>query len=111
MCASTFKTDELIPCQCGFKPDSYKVYYGRTPYDVICPVCHKQTTMAKCKVTGCNGNVIDYWNSHIAKMTLAEMEAEAKEFYEEQKRKTSGFDGYDTYLYYWVKDQGEILIT
>ena len=105
----TFETDELISCQCGFKPVHYSVYYGSTPYDVICPICQKQTTLAKCKVTGWSGHVIDYWNSHIAKMTLAEMQDEQKEFYLEQVRETGHRGGYTEYWYYWVKDKGEVL--
>ena len=78
MCQVQFKTDELKPCRCGFKPDHYTVGYGQTPYDVFCPNCKKQTSFAKCKITGWNGNLFDYWNKHIAQMTLEEVEHEPK---------------------------------
>ena len=28
----------------------------------------------KCKVTGWHGNAIDYWNEHIANLTIEELE-------------------------------------
>jgi len=79
-----FPTDELSPCICGFKPDHYEVGYGQTPYDIHCPECKKQTTMAKCKVTGWEGNVIDYWNKHISKLTLEQMKQECWEVRQER---------------------------
>jgi len=106
-----FKTNKLNPCQCGFKPDHYTVGYGRTPYDVFCPNCHKQTTLSKCKITGCNENLFDYWNQHISKMTLIEMEKEVDDFRKEQKANCGGYDGYKIYEYYWEKDKGEVLYT
>lgn len=105
---SEFKTNQLLECKCGFKPDHYNVYYGRTPYDVICPVCKKQTTMAKCKVTNNPMNLISYWNDHIRHLTLEEMEAEVTEFRKEQKENT-GYDLYTEYNYYWYLNEGEIL--
>ena len=78
-----WETDELIPCQCGYKPDHYSIYYSRTPYDVFCPVCKKQLNFAKCKVTGHHGNAIDYWNRHLAGLTLEQMEKEVEKFREE----------------------------
>lgn len=109
---SNFKTDKLIPCVCGFKPDHYSVAYGKTPYDVFCPVCKKQTTFAKCLITGWHGNLIDYWNNHIAMMTLDEMEKEVQEFRKERKKVLAfdgKFEGCEEYVYYWIKDKGETL--
>jgi|ERR1035437_1617287 hypothetical protein len=107
MCQVQFKTDELKPCRCGFKPDHYTIGYGQTPYDVFCPNCKKQTTLAKCKVTGWNGNLFDYWNNHIAQMTLEEIDHEVEELRKEQKA-NCGYDGYKVYEYYWEKGKGEI---
>lgn len=104
-----FDTDELEPCQCGFIPDHYTVGYGRTPYDIYCPNCRKQTTFAKCKITGSKEHLFDYWNTVIRHMTLDEMHHEASEFIKIQKEKTTGYDGYNSYDYYWVKGKGEIL--
>ena len=105
---SEFKTSNLLECNCGFKPDRYSIYYGSTPYDVSCPFCKKQTTMAKCKVTGWAGNVISYWNEHIRHLTLEEMETEVEEFRKEQKENI-GYDLYGYYNYYWYADKGEVL--
>ena len=80
---SKFQTDELNACVCGFKPTHYSVAYGRTPYDVFCPNCKKQTTMAKCKITGHSSHVIDYWNKHISKLTKEELQHEVKTFLKE----------------------------
>lgn len=107
-----FKTDELIPCVCGFKPDHYSVAYGNTPYDIFCPECKKQTCLAKCLITGWHGHLIDYWNNHIAVMTLEEIDDEVREFREERKKALAfdgEFEGCEKYVYYWEKDNGEIL--
>jgi len=64
--------------------------------------------MSKCKVTGSVKNVIDYWNSHISKLTLQELEDEVTEFRKEQKENT-GYDMYDNYNYYWELSKGEVL--
>jgi len=105
---SKFESKDINPCRCGFQPTHYSVYYGRTPYDIGCPVCKKQTTMAKCKVTGWHGHVIDYWNEHISKLTQEELEEEVKLFNIERQENT-GYDGYKYYDYYWEKDKGETL--
>lgn len=105
---SIFKTEEINPCICGFKPDHFSVYYGRTPYDIFCPTCKKQTTMAKCKVTNSHENVIDYWNEHISKLTKEDMEKETLEFRKEEKENT-GYDGYKSYSYFWEKGNGPVL--
>ena len=34
-------TDKIVPCQCGFKPTSYSIAYGREPYGIHCPTCDK----------------------------------------------------------------------
>jgi len=110
---SNFKTDELIPCVCGFKPDHYSIAYGSTPYDVFCPECKKQTNFAKCLITGWYGHLVDYWNNHIAGITLVEMEKEVQEFKEERKKALAydgEYEGCKSYDYYWVKDEGETLI-
>ncbi len=103
-----FKSEQIEPCRCGFKPDYYRVMYGNTPYDIACPNCKKQTTFAKCLVTGYWGNVIDYWNKHISKLTKVEMEKEVKEFRIEKKKNT-GYDMYEYYDYYWEEGKGEVL--
>ena len=100
---SKFKTDELIPCICGFKPDHYNIAYGRTPYDIFCPNCKKQTTLAKCYITGWHGHLIDYWNKHIAKLTLKELENEFQEFRKERKKALAydgEYEGCNSYEYY-----------
>lgn len=103
-------TNELIPCQCGFKPDHYSIYYSSTPYDVYCPTCKKQLNFARCKVTGWHGHAIDYWNSHLAALTFEEMEEESRKFREERK-KMEDREGARAreYAYYWEKDKGEVL--
>jgi hypothetical protein len=103
-------TDELVPCQCGFKPDHYSVYYSRTPYDIWCPNCRKQLNFARCKVTGNHENAIDYWNSHLAVLTLSEIEQEVEEFMTELENaiREEGMRP-KSYNYYWEKDKGEIL--
>lgn len=109
---SKFKTDELQPCVCGFKPDHYTVGYGTTPYDVFCPDCRKQLAHAKCLITGCHIHMVDYWNQHIAGLTKEEIDAEVQEFNNERKT-ALGYDGeYEgckSYNYYWVKGEGENL--
>lgn len=109
---SKFKTNELKPCICGFKPDHYSVSYGKTPYDVFCPVCLKQLARAKCLVTGWHGHAVDYWNKHIAELTLEEMEEEVRIFNEERKKALAydgEYEGCKNYSYYWVKEEGEKL--
>lgn len=101
-----FKTDKLNPCICGFKPDHYTMYYGSTPYDIYCPNCKKQTTMAKCKITGYDGHLIDYWNRHISKLTLEQLEEEVKDLYIERKE-NDPFNEYKSYEYYWEEGSGE----
>ena len=101
-----FKTNEINPCKCGFKPEHYTITYGRTPYDIWCPNCEKQTSMAKCKVTGWHGNAIDYWNEHIANLTIEELEKEVTDLMKERKKKDP-YNEYKSYEYYWVKDKGE----
>ena len=103
---SDFKTDELLPCRCGFKPDHYSVYYGRTPYDVFCPDCKKQLARAKCLVTGWAGHAIDYWNTHLCFITLEEMNSEVKNFMKEKEKLEEKPNAYD---YYWEKGKGEVL--
>ena len=99
-----FKTDELIPCLCGFKPDHYSVSYGPTPYDVFCPECKKQASLfTKYKVSGSPSGIISYWNNHCAKMTKEELKIEYDEFKKEQEKET-GSDGYVVYQYYWNSD-------
>ena len=105
---SKFKTDEINPCKCGFKPDHYIVMYGRTPYDIWCPTCKKQTCMAKCKVTGSSENAIDYWNSHIAQMTKEEVRQEVVDFQKERENQNL-IERPKEYQYYWEKDKGEVL--
>lgn len=57
------KTDKLLPCHCGKKPDHYSIGYGRTPYYVNCVDCIPRTKY----VGGCGGyegHIIDWWNYH-----------------------------------------------
>lgn len=63
------KTDELNPCVCGFKPQWYSVYYGRTPYDIFCPVCAKQT-INYLAFSGNNSTVIQFWNEVVSKTSV-----------------------------------------
>ena len=106
-----FKTDKLNECICGFKPDCYFVGYSSTPYDVFCPNCKKQTQFAKCQVTGSVNNLIDYWNKHISKLTLQEMEKEVSDLREERKKADPFNQECEVYEYYWVKGEGEVLHT
>lgn len=103
-----FKTDELIPCQCGFKPDHYSIGYGRTPYDIYCPNCKKQSQFAKCQVTGSHYNLIDYWNKHVAGLTLEQMQQEVRDLNEEKKREDP-YKEYKVYTYYWYEGKGAVL--
>lgn len=105
---SDFKTDELEPCLCGFKPDHYSIYYGQTPYCIWCPDCKKQTNFAKCLVTGHHDNVIDYWNKHISKLTLSQVQEEVKLFLAEKEAKRRE-EQFKSYNYYWQKGKGEVL--
>ena len=102
------KTDELVPCQCGFKPDHVSIGYSRTPYDVFCPTCKKQTQFAKCATTGHIGNAIDYWNNHVAKLTLEEMKEEYSSV-KKDKLIEDPYNEYKIYQYYWYKGTGEEL--
>src|SRR5271157_2809806 len=34
-------TDKIAACQCGFKPPTYSIAYGRTPYAIHCQTCDK----------------------------------------------------------------------
>lgn len=104
-----FKTDELVPCRCGFKPDHFTIGYGRTPYDVFCPVCKKQSVHAKCKVTNHHENAIDYWNKIVSKMTVEEINDELIALRKE-KKEIDPYNEYKVYTYYWIKDEGEKLI-
>lgn len=103
-----FKSEEIKPCRCGFKPDHYSVAYGRTPYDINCPNCKKQTAMAKCMVTGWYANVIDYWNQHIRHITKEQITKEVDDLKHERKE-NDPYNEYNFYGYYWLKDEGEIL--
>jgi hypothetical protein len=100
-------TDQLVPCQCGFKPDHYSIYYSRTPYDVVCSNCKKQLNFARCKVTGHHMHVIDYWNKHLAALTKEEFDAEVAEFQEEREiaEANEGMRAKE-YVYYWVAGKG-----
>lgn len=55
------KTDKLNQCECGSKPEHYTVGYSRTPYDVSCPGCGKQTSLYD-RIGGAPDNIIDFWN-------------------------------------------------
>ncbi len=103
-------TDELEPCLCGFKPDHYSIYYGRTPYNIHCPVCQKYTHDGKCLVTGHQSNIIDYWNKKISKMTKEEIREEVRLF-EIERKEAESVEGMRAkeYRYYWEKDTGEKL--
>jgi hypothetical protein len=109
---SKFNTDELKPCICGFKPNHYSVWYGPTPYDIVCPNCRKQSARTKCLVTGWVGHLIDYWNKHVAGMTKEELDKEVQDFENEKANalKYGGeYEGFKTYEYYWQEGKGEVL--
>lgn len=107
---SEFKTDDLKPCRCGFKPNHYSVYYGNTPYDIWCPNCKKQITSTKCEVTGWYENAIDYWNSHLADMTIEEIKTEYQDFLEEKRKvEEKSYQRAREYQYYWEKGKGAVL--
>ena len=55
------ETDELNTCECGFKPTHYTIAYGKTPYDVYCEGCKKQTNRYR-SIGGHHSNVINFWN-------------------------------------------------
>src|SRR5688572_11855072 len=105
-----YSTDELVPCKCGFKPDHYSIYYGQTPYDVWCPRCKKQLSFARCRVTGHHSHAIDYWNKHLFKLTIEELEAEVVEF-EEERRVAEASEGMraKVYAFYWEIGKGPVL--
>jgi ribosomal protein L34E len=103
-------TDELVPCQCGFKPNHWSIYYSKTPYDIVCKNCKKQQAFAKCAITGHHENAIDYWNKHIASLTLKQMKKEIKDFNKEKKKiEDKNYQTAREYQYYWYKNKGEIL--
>ena len=104
-----FKTDKLLECRCGFKPNHYTVGYGSTPYDVWCPNCKKQTTLAKCLVTSHSNNLFDYWNTHIRHLTKEDVDKEVDDFRKIQK-KNIGYDLYKRYDVYWVAGEGEVIV-
>lgn len=102
------KSDEISPCLCGFKPEHVTLGYGRTPYDIFCPQCKKQASIAKCQCTGAMENIIDYWNVKISKMSNEDIKEEIKEFNSIRKLKDP-YDEYNEYQYFWYKDLGEKL--
>lgn len=97
---STFKTDKLKPCQCGYKPDSYNVWYGRTPYNIVCENCKKQLASAKCQVTGSSLHLFDYWNNHIADLTVEQMKEENRLLRLEIEAQST-IERPREYIYYW----------
>ncbi len=70
----TFKTDELLPCLCGYIPDHYSVAYGRTPYSIFCPTCIKQNWRA---VGGNPKNIISEWNNNVRLKTKEELKTQS----------------------------------
>jgi hypothetical protein len=36
-----FKSNDIMPCQCGYRPEFYTVAYGTTPYSIHCKNCKK----------------------------------------------------------------------
>lgn len=77
MPAVNFKTDKLISCLCGFKPEYYSVLYGPTPYTIFCPICIKQTQHYK-RIGGCEQNIIDLWNNIVSRYSKQELNIMAK---------------------------------
>ena len=105
------KTDELLPCLCGFKPDHYSIAYGSTPYDVFCPNCKKQFTFSKYAVTGNKENAIHYWNNYIRLKTIEEIEFD----YEHAKgeRKAEEDENYcraKVWQWYWSVNGEELIV-
>lgn len=103
-------TDEFKMCGCGSTPDHYEIGYGRTPYSLMCPGCKKQLIHAKCKITGCGANLIDYWNEHLRLLTPLDMDNENQELCEEREKEDPYNEAIE-YQYYWVEGKGERLIT
>lgn len=100
----------INPCRCGYKPDHLNIYYGSTPYSIWCPHCKKGSSNARCLVTGHHSHAIDYWNSHIANLTLKQINAEVRAF-NKKRSKAEAREGMRArqYNYYWEKGKGEVL--
>lgn len=54
-------TDEILPCECGFKPTSYAIAYGPTPYSIFCKGCRKSLHGG----TGSSSHFFGYWNKYV----------------------------------------------
>jgi hypothetical protein len=84
------KVEGLDKCQCGYQPDTVCIGYGRTPYDVWCPECSKQTNTYK-QIGGAVDNAIKFWNEIAPLIELREngnlvYEYENKQYVHEQMR-------------------------
>ncbi|MEK7556831.1 MAG: hypothetical protein AAB538_02535, partial [Patescibacteria group bacterium] len=53
------KTNEIEPCECGYKPQHYSIGYGSTPYYISCLGCGKSLHNG----TNDPGIIISQWNN------------------------------------------------
>lgn len=81
MSAVPFKTDLLLPCLCGYKPDHYLVAYGPKPYIVWCPTCQKRNWK---QLGDYYMNIIDEWNNNVRLRTKEELEAQSEADYQKK---------------------------
>lgn len=52
------KTEKLLPCYCGGRPDNFSIGYGSTPYYINCPKCRKLVHGG----SGVVNHFIEAWN-------------------------------------------------
>ncbi len=103
------KTDKLKDCNCGGKMDHYSVAYGSTPYILYCYKCEKSHTMSPYEVTGNEENLIDFWNNHLADMTIEQIKAEMMRYLAVQKRKVD-FGEYRYWRWFWYKGRKRVIV-
>lgn len=75
------KTDLLLPCLCGYKPDHYKIAYGRKPYFIWCPVCQKQNWKS---LGDLPINIINKWNNNVRIKTVEELKIQSEADYQKK---------------------------
>lgn len=102
------ETSELKDCVCGHKINSYSLAYGSTPYSIHCHGCGKDMHDGAYLVTEAVANLIDYWNNHLADMTVDKVKKECDKFRKLHKRKME--EGYSVYRWYWYKGKGRYVV-
>ena len=104
------KTDKLLPCLCGYKPDSYSTGYGSEPWCIWGPNCKKQTNFTHHYISNHVNNLFDYWNNYVRLKSKRQLAALGREFDKRKKaQELEAEQAYHHYELHWINGEGEQL--